>query len=75
MKRSSGLRKISLIAWRDFRFTALTPAFLLGVVTVPILGLIGLLLYPLLLSQATSKLEGTLLPHTIPGEVADLDGD
>ena len=61
MKRSSGLKKISLIAWRDFRFTALTPAFLLGVVTVPVLGLIGLLLYPILLSQATSKLEGTLL--------------
>ncbi len=61
MKHSSGLKKMTLIAWRDFRFTALTPAFLLGVVTVPILGLIGLLLYPILLSQATSKLEGTLL--------------
>ena len=61
MKRSSGLKKVALIAWRDFRFTALTPAFLLGVVTVPVLGLIGLLLYPILLSQATSKLEGTLL--------------
>lgn len=61
MRRSSGLKKIALIAWRDFRFTALTPAFLLGVVTVPVLGLIGLLLYPILLSQATSKLEGTLL--------------
>ena len=61
MKRSSGLKKITLIAWRDFRFTALTPAFLLGVVTVPVLGLIGLLLYPILLSQATSTLEGTLL--------------
>ncbi|HAW96689.1 MAG TPA: hypothetical protein DCX60_10465 [Phycisphaerales bacterium] len=72
MRRSSGMRKISLIAWRDFRFTALTPAFLLGVVTVPVLGLIGLLLYPILLSQATSKLEGALLIIEEDGSVAAL---
>ena len=72
MRRSSGMRKISLIAWRDFRFTALTAAFLFGVVTVPVLGLIGLLLYPILLSQATSKLEGTLLIIEEDGSVAAL---
>ena len=57
---ANGLRKIVHIAWREIRYTALTPAFLLGVVGVPIAMLGLIVLYPLLLSQEARPLEGTL---------------
>ena len=57
---SNGLRKIVHIAWREVRYTALTPAFLLGVVGVPIAMLGLIVLYPLLLSQESRPLAGTL---------------
>ena len=57
---AKGLRKIVHIAWREVRYTALTPAFLLGVVGVPIAMLGLIVLYPLLLSQESRPLVGTL---------------
>jgi ABC-2 type transport system permease protein len=59
-KSTNGFRKIVHIAWREIRYTALTPAFLLGVVGVPIAMLGLVVLYPLLLSQESRPLEGTL---------------
>jgi ABC-2 type transport system permease protein len=61
MSRSSNaLRKIVHVAWREVRYTALTPAFLLGVVGVPVAMLGLLLIYPILLSQESKPLVGTL---------------
>lgn len=68
----SPLRKTLLVAWREFRFTALTPAFLIGVVAMPI-ALLGLIaLYPLLLSQEATPLKGTFVIIDPSGEVAPL---
>ena len=67
---TSPIRKTILVAWREFRFTALTPAFLIGVVAVPI-ALLGLLaIYPILLAQEARPLEGTLVLVDPSGEVA-----
>lgn len=73
MSRSaSPLRKTLLVGWREFRFTALTPAFLLGVVAVP-LAMLGLLaIYPILLFQEPVPLEGTLVIIDPSGEVAPI---
>ena len=57
---SNGISKIFHIAWREVRYTALTPAFLLGVVGVPIAMLGLILVYPILLSQEARPLAGTL---------------
>ena len=62
MSRStSPLIKTILVGWREFRFTALTPAFLIGVVALPIAFLGLLAVYPLLLFQEPTPLEGTIV--------------
>ena len=58
----NSLGKVLHVGWRDFRYTALTPAFLIAVVGVPVLlGLAALVIYPILLSQETSTLEGRVV--------------
>ena len=65
--------KILQVGWRDFRFTALTPAFLIAVIGVPILlGIAGLIIYPILLTQETSTLEGRLVVVDETGDVPGL---
>ena len=65
------LNKIVQVAWREVRYTALTPAFLLGVVGVPI-AMVGLLMiYPLLLAQESRPLEGALALVDPSGRVAE----
>lgn len=53
--------KIFLIAWREFRHTALTKGFIFGAVAMPILmfGVIGLM--PALLSKEVPALVGTIV--------------
>ena len=52
------LSKIGIIAWREFRHTALTKAFLFGAVILPI-GMMGMLLVlPLLFASQFKPLEG-----------------
>ena len=73
MRRTNGLGKILQVGWRDFRYTALTPAFLMAVVGLPLLlGIAALVIYPILLSQETSKLEGKLVVVDEQGDVAEL---
>ena len=65
--------KILHVGWRDFRFTALTPAFLIAVIGVPLLlGIGALVVYPILLSQETSTLEGRLVVVDETGQVPEL---
>ena len=65
--------KIIHVGWRDFRFTALTPAFLIAVIGVPILlGIAALIIYPILLAQETSALEGRLVVVDETGNVPAL---
>lgn len=69
-RRIGGLGKVLHIAWREVRYTALTPAFLLGVVGVPVAMLGLILLYPLLLAQESRPLVGTLAVVDASGLVA-----
>ena len=73
MRQGKGINKIVQVAWRDFRYTALTPAFLMAVVGVPLLlGVAALVIYPILLAQETSVLKGRLVVVEQTGEVATL---
>lgn len=67
---AGSMNKIIQVAWREVRYTALTPAFLLGVVGVPVAMLGLLMLYPLLLSQESRPLEGALALIDPTGQVA-----
>jgi ABC-2 type transport system permease protein len=57
---SSGFGKVAAVAWREFKYTALTRAFLFGAVIVPVLvwGVIGLM--PLMMRSEPPPLEGTI---------------
>ena len=57
----SGAMKIALVAWREFRHTALTKGFIFGAVAVPILMFGVIALMPLLLSRESPPLVGTIV--------------
>ncbi len=58
--KQSYLGKVALIAWREFRHTALTPSFIIGAIAVPLL-MIGVVVgAPLLLSQESPPLIGSI---------------
>jgi ABC-2 type transport system permease protein len=59
--RQSVLSKIALVAWREFRHTALTKGFIFGAVAVPILMFGVFALMPLLLSRESPPLVGTIV--------------
>jgi len=61
------LRRILTIAWREFRHTALTKGFAVGVIAVPVLMLVMISIGPLLADQNVTPLVGTLA-------IADSDG-
>ena len=54
------IQRILSVAWREFRHTALTKAFLLAVVAFPLLGILAFALIPLLLPKGPPPLEGTI---------------
>ena len=58
---SGGITRVMLVAWREFRYTALTKAFLIGAVGVPI-GMFGLmLLLPMMMSGKAAAIEGKIV--------------
>lgn len=56
----SYLGKVALIAWREFRHTALTPSFIIGAIAVPLLMFGVVAAAPLLLSQEAPPLVGSI---------------
>ena len=50
--------RISAIAWREFRYTALTKSFLLGAVAIPVIMLAVLAVLPPLMVSQLKPLEG-----------------
>lgn len=57
---SGAFSRVLLVAWREFRYTALTKAFLIGAVGVPI-GMFGLMLcLPMLMSGKAAPIEGKI---------------
>lgn len=66
----SGLSRVRSVAWREFRFTALTKSFVFGVLVMPVV-MIGLFaLVPLMLDRETPPLEGTVAIVDPDGRVA-----
>ena len=55
------LTKVALIAWREFRFTALTKGFIFGAVAMPVLMFGVIALMPMLLSRESPPLVGTIV--------------
>jgi len=58
--RSTGLTKILAVAWREFKYTALTKAFVFGALLLPMLLWAVMALAPLLASGEPPPLTGTL---------------
>lgn len=67
----SALGKVLAVAWREFKTTALTKAFLFGAIVVPILVWGAIALTPLLMRSEPPPLEGTLAIVDPTGRVAD----
>jgi ABC-2 type transport system permease protein len=66
------MRKVMLIAWREFKHTALTKAFIIAAVVAP-LGIVGvMLLMPMLMNTTLAPLKGTMAVVDATGEVAPL---
>lgn len=63
-------RKVLAVAWREFKYTALTKAFIFGAIILPIAiwGVIGLI--PLLMRSEPPPLEGTIAIVDPTGKVA-----
>ncbi|MEY4119591.1 MAG: hypothetical protein RLZZ116_2919, partial [Planctomycetota bacterium] len=53
--------KIALIAWREFRHTALTKGFIFGAIAVPVLMFGVFALIPQLISKQSPPLKGTIV--------------
>ena len=68
--QQSYVGKIVLIAWREFRHTALTKGFIIGAVAMPIVMFGVIALMPKLLSQKAPPLVGTIVVVIIKNLVA-----
>jgi len=64
-----GLSRVASVAWREFRQTVMTKAFLLSVVAVPILGGLALVVIPLVLPEGPPPLRGEVVVIDPGGEV------
>ncbi|MFO0829319.1 MAG: ABC transporter permease [Phycisphaerales bacterium] len=58
--RSGNVRKVLAVAWREFKYTALTKAFLFGAVVVPFLIFVVIAVAPSLMRQDAPPLKGTI---------------
>lgn len=66
------MRKVLLVAWREFKHTALTKAFILAAVIAP-LGIIGVMfLMPMLMTTTLAPIKGTMAVIDPSGEVAPI---
>lgn len=70
MSGPAWLSKVGTVAWREFRHTALTKAFLLAAVAFPVIGIAAVTLIPLLLPKGPPPLEGTVAILDPQGEFA-----
>ena len=68
------MSKVPGIAWREFKHTALTKAFIIGSIVVPILCLPVFIILPALLQTETEPLKGTVVLIG-PGNVVDAAND
>ena len=66
----SGFSKVLAVAWREFRHTVLTKAFLLGAVVLPLVATSAVALVPLFLRTNTAPIVGTLIVVDPSGLVA-----
>ncbi|MEE3001281.1 MAG: ABC transporter permease [Planctomycetota bacterium] len=55
------MKKIPIVAWREFKHTALTKAFIIGSIIVPVLIIPLLIVLPALFSQDVEPLKGTVV--------------
>ncbi|MBC8309909.1 MAG: ABC transporter permease [Phycisphaerales bacterium] len=56
------MHKILTVAWREFRHTAMTKAFVLGAIVMPILMMaLFILVIPLMMDSNTTPLQGTIV--------------
>jgi len=60
--------KIALIAWREFRHTALTKGFIFGAIAVPVLMFGVIALIPQLISKQSPPLKGTIVHRAGAGD-------
>lgn len=65
------LRKVFLIAWREFRHTVLTKSFLFGAIGFPVIILVCMTVVPALLISQLEPLKGTIAIVEQTGDVAD----
>ena len=56
------MHKILTVAWREFRHTAMTKAFVFGAIVMPILMMaLFILVVPLMMESNTTPLQGTVI--------------
>lgn len=66
------MHKILLVAWREFKHTALTKAFIFAAIIAP-LGIVGLMmLMPMLMNTTLAPLKGVMAVVDASGEVAPI---
>lgn len=65
------MHKILAVAWREFKHTALTKAFIIGTIIFPLIIWGGMLVMPLLFKASVTTLDGTLAIVDPSGEVID----
>ena len=65
------MSKVLLVAWREFKHTALTKAFIIGAVATPLFLLAILLIIPLVMKPNLPPLTGALAVLSDSGSVAD----
>ena len=54
-------RRIRAIAWRDFRYTALTKSFLIGAILLPGIMFVAIPLLPMLIGSTSPPLQGRVV--------------
>lgn len=65
------MSKILAVAWREFKHTALTKAFIIGTIIFPLLIWGGMLIVPLLFKPTVTTVEDTIAIVDPTGEVVD----
>ncbi|MBX3355287.1 MAG: ABC transporter permease [Phycisphaeraceae bacterium] len=62
--------KIAAVAWREFRYTALTKAFIFGAIGVPAFMVVLVMALPMVMKSTTTVVRGTVTIIDPTGEVA-----
>lgn len=70
----SSASRVAAIAWREFKHTALTKAFIIGTIIFPLIIWGGMLVVPMFVKPSTTTVEGTLAVIDPTGLVGGPDG-